>query len=106
MINMISNDFYADLIQELKHKKEKVAFILEHFPDSRNNDNILCSLYWKLVDKAKTVDDIMHATSPEVIRRARQKIQNDYHLYMPTDEKVLKKRRISAEIVERYIHTV
>lgn len=106
MFNYISNDFYSDMLSELKHKAEKVEFILEHFPETRNNDNALCVVYWRLVDKIKNIEDIQFATKAEVIRRARQKIQNEKGKFLPTDEKILKRRGIEAEKMRHGIHTI
>lgn len=105
-MKFISNDFYSKLLKDLSHKQDKVAFILEHFPETRNSDNLLCVMYWKLVDGAKYVDDIQFATNPEVIRRARQKIQNEHKRFLPTDPEIVKRRRIEAEIVRQEIHSV
>jgi hypothetical protein len=100
----LSFDVYTNMIQELKHKFEKVEFILKHFPEARNNDNYLIYLYWRLVDQCETLEDIVHATSPEVIRRARQKIQNELGLYQPTNDKVRKRRRQAEKVIRKHIH--
>lgn len=103
---LLSYDVYTNMIQELKHKFEKVEFILKHFPEARNNDNYLIYLYWKLVDQCETLEDIMHATSPEVIRRARQKIQNEKGQYKPTDPEIIKRRRIAEKSIREGINKI
>lgn len=106
MINSISDDFYSGVLGELKHKKDRVSYILEHFPDARNNDNTLCLIYWKLVDKVERVEDIQFATKAEVLRRARQKIQNDNKKFPPTSEDIIIKRRMQAEHMRQGIHSI
>ena len=98
----IDVDLYRNVLTEIKEKSNRVRFIMENFPDARNNDSYLCVMYWKLVDGVETVDDIVWATTPEVIRRSRQKIQELGDL-MPTREDVLIKRRMNAEIMRQGI---
>ncbi|WP_240033785.1 hypothetical protein [Oceanobacillus profundus] len=104
--HFVSNEFYSSMLEELENKKEKIAFILQHFPDTRENDNLLCSMYWKLVENVEHVDDIARATKSEVIRRARQKIQNERGLYLPSDPDVIRRRRLTAIDMRENIHTV
>lgn len=106
MLHYIPNDFYSDMLSELKHKSQKVEYILEHFPESRNNDNVLCSIYWRLVEKIENVEDLQFATKAEVLRRARQKIQNDQKKYPPTDESISVRRGIEAEVMRNGIHSM
>jgi predicted alpha-1,6-mannanase (GH76 family) len=80
-------------LKELKHKNDKVELLLKYYPEARNNDNYLIYLYWKLADQCETLEDIIHATPPEVIRRTRQKIQNEYKKYVPTRENIRRRRR-------------
>jgi hypothetical protein len=95
--HFLSYDVYSNLLKDFKHKSDKVEFILEHFPEARNNDNYLIYMYWKLVDRCETLDDVLYATAPEVIRRARQKIQNEKGKYVPTDPEVCRKRKIAEK---------
>lgn len=95
---LIPYDVYRSAIRERETKIDKVMFILDHFKEARNNDNYLCLLYWKLVDLVDHMDQIETATKAEVIRRARQKI-NERNLYLPTDPDVRKLRRISQDKV-------
>lgn len=92
----VNREIYSNILQDIKHKVDKVRFIMEHFPDARNNDNYLCVQYWKLVDGVKDIDDIIASTKPEVIRRARQKIQES-GILLPTDPDVARRRRMQAE---------
>jgi hypothetical protein len=61
---------------------ENVKRILYQFPETRNNDKLLLSYYWTLIDEVDTtsVDGFMRdyhrkATTPETITRARRVVQ-------------------------------
>ncbi|WP_067923613.1 hypothetical protein [Alicyclobacillus shizuokensis] len=75
----------------LDTKSARVGYILQTFPDARNNDNLLCKLYWELFDGATDLNDIIYATKAEVIRRARQ-LWNAKGMYMPTDQRIINRR--------------
>lgn len=85
----------------LMNKKEKVEFVLKHYEEARNNDNLLCVLYWKLFDQVETLEDVIRATGVDVIRRARQNIQNSSGKYPPTDPNVLKKRQKKEKVIKQ-----
>ena len=85
---------------------DKVFLMLKDDPKTRNSDKYLIWKYWVEEGKA-TVDryegntylpgiiyhtDFMSATSPESIRRARQKIQETHPELRPTNPKVLARR--------------
>jgi hypothetical protein len=71
---------------------KKVQDILSSFPDTRNDDRLLCLTYWKQIDKVEDLDGIQFATTPEAIRRARQ-LLNAKGILQATNEDVLKRRR-------------
>lgn len=89
--------FFSTLL-ELKNTMDKVGMILLYYDDARNDDKILIYRYWDVVDRGKGhLRDILPSlTSPETIRRCRQKIQSD-GLLLPTRPGVLKRRRIRQE---------
>jgi hypothetical protein len=84
------------MIHQLKTKKEKVEFILKNFEYARENDNYLISLYWQIFDNVFHVGDIVKATPPEVIRRVRQKF-NEQGMYLPKNPQVRKRRKINEK---------
>jgi len=65
--------------------KQRVAYILTMYPETRDNDNLLVLHYWLTFDRlhslldqetlARLTDWIADATNPETIRRRRQEIQ-------------------------------
>lgn len=75
--------------------RHKVKDILNQFPDTRNDDRLLCVTYWREVDKVTTLDGVKGATSPEAIRRARQWL-NERGFLLATDPEVLRRRRQSS----------
>jgi len=101
---------YLELLKKLKTVKERVEWLLENFPETRNDDLYLTILYWRYFDKKMSkyikyipYEVIKQAIRPETIRRIRQKIQNEEGKYLPTDPKVLKKRRKMAKLMRRAV---
>lgn len=64
-------------IRELNSKKEKIEYLLCHFKEARNDDNVLCYLYWRLAEDARKIDDIVALTKAGSILRTRQTIRKD-----------------------------
>lgn len=86
--------------------KQGVFTILESIPETRNNDKLLMLTFWERYDDADLSqpfgDSFMAAkTPPESIRRARQQIQNT-GLFLPTNESVLKTRRMLQQEATAY----
>jgi hypothetical protein len=61
--------------------KDKVEYLLENYPIFRDDDNKLIAKIWYSETKSKSLRDFMiefgdkKISSPEAIRRARQKLQ-------------------------------
>ncbi|MCY8466589.1 hypothetical protein O0R52_21615 (plasmid) [Bacillus halotolerans] len=79
-------------LDSIKKTKDKVRFILQKYPEARNNDNLLCSLYWREADGIEDLLAVQFATSAEAIRRSRQ-LLNSKGILLATDPKVLEKRK-------------
>ncbi|MCD6235699.1 MAG: hypothetical protein J7J94_01725 [Thaumarchaeota archaeon] len=93
----------ANIAEKLKTVKERVEYLLEHYPEARNDDFYLYILYIRHFEPelSRYIDYvpfniIKRSTRFESVRRARQKIQEEGH-YLPTDPKILRKRRKLAE---------
>jgi len=93
-----------DLIEKLRTVRERVEYILRNYPDARNDDFYLYLLYVrhfepKLSGYIKFIPFslIKSATRFESVRRIRQKIQEE-GLYLPTDPKILEKRKKLSKI--------
>lgn len=98
---------------------DKVKEVLRILPHTRNNDAALVVAIWSLFYANKscvgdgvtafTVDAITELGGKiakfESIRRARQVIQNDEGLYLPTTWKVAKGRRINEDKWKRAMGT-
>jgi len=78
--------------------REKVAFILNHYPESRNSDNALVWKFWRVFKPEyagyEVIDEekMQKLTKLTSITRARAKIQNEYKLFL-ADTEVRKHRR-------------
>lgn len=98
---------------------DKVKEVLRILPHTRNNDAALVVAIWNLFfsHKASIIDgktaftvDVIEELGGslakfESIRRARQVIQNDEGLYLPTTWKVAKGRRINEDKWRRAMGT-
>lgn len=82
-------------MQSLDNIKENVRKILIEHDDTRENDNLLIFQYWAKFDKTKLAfvfkslvynnpELIKGLTSPESIRRCRQKFHQDKQ-YLPSE---------------------
>ena len=94
----------ADLAMKFKTIKERVEYILQHYPEARNDDFYLYLIYVRLFEPELSgyirfipLDLVKTATRFETIRRIRQKIQEEGR-YLPTDPQILEKRRKLAKI--------
>ncbi|MEM1983327.1 MAG: hypothetical protein QXZ63_06675 [Sulfolobales archaeon] len=83
----------------LKTVKERVEYILEHYPETRNSDFLLIIVYLRLFTPlGKFIKYIPYRLIKkfeglfETIRRCRQLIQAEGR-YLPTDPKVLEARK-------------
>ncbi|MEM4014492.1 hypothetical protein [Desulfurococcus sp.] len=97
---------------DLKTIKERVAWILEHYPNARNSDLYLIILYLRqFTELGKYIEYIPYELIKKyndvtwTVRRMRQKIQEE-GLYLPTDPSVLKRRRRLAKVMRRAIKKV
>ena len=84
--------------------KEMVEHCLKTYPDTRNSDIKLTNQIWVVyyLDKIKIMDDgyyvklldLYDLPREDNVKRIRATFQNDRGLYLPTDPKVLKQRRL------------
>ena len=96
-----------NLAEKLKTVKERVEYLLERYPESRNDDFYLYILYVRHFEPELSryieyipFEIIKRSTRFETIRRCRQKIQEEGR-YLPTDPKVLRKRRRLEKLYRR-----
>lgn len=100
----------------LETVQERVESILSEEEYARNNDFYLIILDLKRYHYVKCYGhgddkghelwirpkDLENVKSVETIRRCRQKIQNKYHKFMPTDPQIRKRRRIAESVYRKY----
>lgn len=91
---------------DLKTIKEKVAYVLDRYPSTRNSDLKLIANYMQIFHNIKTLRDwAIHAdtvrVTPETIRRTRQAL-NMKGMYMPTSHKVLKQRGLLQDTFRNF----
>jgi len=97
-----------EVLHKLESTKERVLYILEHYPEARNDDLYLWLIYVRLFspELSKYISYIPYevlkkAPKFETIRRVRQHIQNTLGLYPPTREEVMRRRRIRERAMRR-----
>lgn len=86
---------------EIKNVTQKVGAILNRYDETRNSDVALMIKYWETFE-GHTGSSITHKQLFKLqrlttIARARAKIQNEYKLFLPTDERVRKHRKELAD---------
>lgn len=94
-------------LSELSTNKERVAHVLNRFPETRNSDKELWITYLQVfhgVDPQSA--PLASVTSSEypaqtVVSRARAELQNRYQLYLPTRPEVLVKRQGRRKAFEK-----
>ncbi|TPF18079.1 hypothetical protein [Priestia megaterium] len=65
------------MLNDIKKTRDKVEYILAHYPETRKNNNLLCQLYWKKWDNLQSVDDLHKVTKAEAITRNKRYFQNE-----------------------------
>ena len=87
-------------LQHLKKIKDKVAFCLENYPDSRNNDIDLTwyvrTTFYGIIFDYVSREQMHKLPTQETVKRIRAKF-NEYGEFMPTDPKVWKQRKLNEE---------
>lgn len=86
---------------ELDTIKARVFRLLDEHPELRNDDRELIFEYWCEYDKYNPKEPEKPITSPETIRRIRQKIQAEGR-FLPTDPKVIERRRRREDKVRKW----
>jgi hypothetical protein len=70
---------------DVNNKREKIAYILNHFPKARNSDTELIWLYWRMFEGLERLtiskDQYETFTKPNTLIRTRATLQNKYKLF-------------------------
>jgi len=87
-------------MNELKTLEKQVENILAVCTDTRNSDKLLSWKIWEVFYNVRdTINlyDFMKLPSQTSIQRIRAKFQNDLKLFLPTEEEIVKQRRINID---------
>lgn len=98
----------------LKNLHNVVEWTLSRFPETRNDDAVLTTRIWEQYCRdfvmmlpdgkfAVTLDNIKYLPREDNVKRIRAKLQNEKHLYLPTDPQVRARRQISEEDWRTYL---
>ena len=104
---MIDQAEVERLREEFQTAVERVEELMEKYPSTRDNRQLLCILYWKIYDGLQLPyipDEVLCTLTPlETITRAQRKVQNDAGILQPSPEVREKRaRRESAMRVVTY----
>lgn len=89
--------------------KEKVAWVLNHFPETRDSDIALQLKYWEVFEShiysGELIEpkDLYRLTKLTIIARTRATIQNDYNLFLASPEVREKRGTLSEEEKEKIL---
>jgi len=90
---------------ELSNMQHRVAWLMNHHPDTRNSDIALQIRYWKTFEKDTVksdyvkLDDLYRLPRLNSLVRARARIQNEYRLFQA--DPAVRERRGTLEESER-----
>jgi hypothetical protein len=105
----------AETIQNLHTKKERVAYVLNRHPETRNSDKLLWLKYLEIFHDLRSNITLLEVVAAGEIpgqnslARVRAQLQNQYRLYLPTKPEVVIKRqgiRKAYEKVFRHLNDI
>lgn len=107
---MDDSDYFLFKVQsgKLDTLQEKVAWIMNHYPETRDSDVKLQLKFWETFENETyssyiTPEAYSNMTRLTSIARARAKIQNEYHLFLASEEVRRFRGTLSDEEKERAI---
>lgn len=62
-------------LAKLETNKEKVAFLLDRYPETASDNNLLCVLFWRYAEGARTLNELIGKTKADSIIRTRQLVE-------------------------------
>lgn len=101
----------ADSAGQLSTINERVAWILNHYPETRDSDIPLWFRYWSVFESdswdriAVSLDDAKHLTKPTSIERARRTVQHDYGLFIASPTVRARRGKLAEEERQKAIET-
>lgn len=94
------------MTDRIQHLEEKVLYVLDKYPKTRNDDvDLTLTILWvylpdeftKIGEKVFVGTTALRRVREDNVKRVRAKIQNDQGKFLPTDPDVRKKRKITEE---------
>ena len=92
----------------MRKLKAQVEYCLDTFPETRNSDIALTLAIWRQYfptrirkgasgEEGVWLKDLYDLPREDNVKRVRAKFQNEQNLYLPTDWKVAKQRKINED---------
>jgi hypothetical protein len=92
------------LAERIPAINDRVAYILKTYPSTRNNDTYLSWLYVRLfegIDLPFVKFEKFHAINFETLGRVRRRMQNERHVFVPTNDEIRAARKRKSQIMRR-----
>jgi len=89
-------------LKQFKTLKAIVEYALNKYPELRNSDKALTIKIWKYLAWKQyiCIDEVMNLPTSDEISRIRRQF-NEIWMYYPTNEEVLKQRRLNIFKVQQ-----
>ncbi|MBA4293747.1 hypothetical protein C0431_12365 [bacterium] len=62
-------------LAKLKNNTEKVGYLMDRFPGTVSDNNLLCVLFWRYAEGARTLNEVIGKTKADSIIRTRQLVE-------------------------------
>lgn len=60
---------------KMKKNTDKVRYLLDRFPGTASDNNLLCVLFWRYAEGARTLNEVIGKTKADSIIRTRQLVE-------------------------------
>jgi hypothetical protein len=94
------DELHDSVIAKIRTVRERVRYLLEHYPSTKGNDRELLIRYYRIFEpqiglRVRDFDALLHMTSFDTVKRRRQELQENGE-YLPTSHTIRKRRMIAA----------
>lgn len=62
-------------LAKMSSKTDKVALLMDRYPGVTSDNNLLCVLFWRYAEGARTLNEVIGKTKADSIIRTRQLVE-------------------------------